>query len=169
VTSCWEDYTLIRLRLLWPVNPKTDAKNGSVLESGQTMRSRAGLSQIKPRCLVEEESTDEVIDKSTDFRCWPGAELAVDHHKDRFWRQSGPPKRLCLTSADNPKAAYRLEVVCPGSRIVLHRWQGSGRRFDFALGQLGLPGLRQSGGFDRQVVYKNPAAKTVVNFDLKRV
>jgi hypothetical protein len=34
------------------------------------MRNRAGLLQIKPRCLVEEESADEVIDKSTDFRCW---------------------------------------------------------------------------------------------------
>jgi len=27
------------------------------------MRNRAGLLQIKPRCLVEEESADEVIDK----------------------------------------------------------------------------------------------------------
>jgi hypothetical protein len=39
------------------------------------MRNRAGLLQIKPRCLVEEESADEVIDKSTDFRCWHFSDL----------------------------------------------------------------------------------------------
>jgi len=29
---------------------------------------RAGLSLTKPKCIVEEECADEVIDKSTEFR-----------------------------------------------------------------------------------------------------
>src|SRR3984893_5226134 len=66
--------TLIRLRLLSPVNPKADAKVrlitiGVILWLADD-ENRAGLLLIKPRCFVEDECADEVIDKSTDFRRW---------------------------------------------------------------------------------------------------
>ena len=64
---------MIRLRLLWPVNPKTDAKKCDPITIGAMLwlvddENRAGLLLIKPRCFVEEEWADEAIDKSTDFR-----------------------------------------------------------------------------------------------------
>ncbi len=64
---------MIRLRLLWPVNPKTDAKKCDPITIGAMLwlvddENRAGLILIKPRCFVEEECADEAIDKSTDFR-----------------------------------------------------------------------------------------------------
>src|SRR5260370_22200169 len=37
----------------------------------------AGLLLIEPRCLGKEECTDEVIEKSTDFRGWHKTEVAV--------------------------------------------------------------------------------------------
>jgi hypothetical protein len=64
-----EDYfrALIRLRLLLPVNPKTGPQNaiGAILWLDENL---AGLLLIEPRCLGKEECTDEVIEKSTDFR-----------------------------------------------------------------------------------------------------
>jgi hypothetical protein len=64
-----EDYfkALIRLRLLLPVNPKTGTQNaiGAILWLDENL---AGLLLIEPRCLGKEECTDEVIEKSTDFR-----------------------------------------------------------------------------------------------------
>jgi hypothetical protein len=67
--SWQEDYfkALIRLRLLLPVNQKQAPKNaiGAILWLDENL---AGLLLIEPRCLGKEECTDEVIDKSTDFR-----------------------------------------------------------------------------------------------------
>jgi hypothetical protein len=67
--SWQEDYfkALIRLRLLLPVNPKQAPKNaiGVILLLDENL---AGLLLIEPRCLGKEECTDEVIEKSTDFR-----------------------------------------------------------------------------------------------------
>ena len=37
----------------------------------------AGLLLIEPRCLGKEECTDEVIEKSIDFRGWHKTEVAV--------------------------------------------------------------------------------------------
>ena len=64
---------MIRLRLLSPVNPKTDAKKCDPIAIGAMLwlvddENRAGLLLIKPRWFVEQECADEVIDKSTDFR-----------------------------------------------------------------------------------------------------
>jgi hypothetical protein len=56
--------------LLWPVNPKTDAKNAiGPIKWPDDAESRRPCAN-KAESLVEEESADEVIDKSTDFRCW---------------------------------------------------------------------------------------------------
>jgi hypothetical protein len=67
-----EDYfsTLIRLCLLWPVNPKpeTDHITTNAILWPDDDESRAGLLLIKPRCFVEEECAGEKIDQSTDFR-----------------------------------------------------------------------------------------------------
>jgi hypothetical protein len=54
--------------LISPVNPETEVPIaiGAILwldDDG----NRAGLLLIKPGCSVEEECTDEVIDRSTDF------------------------------------------------------------------------------------------------------
>jgi hypothetical protein len=59
--------------LLWPVNPKTDAKKCDRITIGAILwldddENRAGLLLTKPGSFAEEECTDEVIDKSTDFR-----------------------------------------------------------------------------------------------------
>jgi hypothetical protein len=53
--------------LLLPVNPKQALKNaiGAILWLDENL---AGLLLIEPRCLGKEECTDEVIEKSTDFR-----------------------------------------------------------------------------------------------------
>jgi hypothetical protein len=50
-----------------PVNPKSGAQNaiGAILWLDENL---AGLLLIEPRCLGKEECTDEVIEKSTDFR-----------------------------------------------------------------------------------------------------
>jgi hypothetical protein len=67
--SWQEDYfkALIRLCLVLPVNPKQAPKNaiGAILWLDENL---AGLLLIEPRCLGKEECTDEVIEKSTDFR-----------------------------------------------------------------------------------------------------
>jgi hypothetical protein len=65
--SWQEDYlkALIRLRLLLPVNPKTGAQKCDRCHIDENL---AGLLLIEPRCLGREECTDEVIEKSTDFR-----------------------------------------------------------------------------------------------------
>jgi hypothetical protein len=59
---------LIRLHLLLPVNPKTDAEKCDRIKIGAILRldddeNRAGL-LLRPRCLVEEERAD------IDFRSW---------------------------------------------------------------------------------------------------
>jgi hypothetical protein len=59
--------------LLRPVNPKSDAKKCDRIAIAAILwldadENRAGLLLIRPRCLVEEEDADEVIDKSKDFR-----------------------------------------------------------------------------------------------------
>jgi hypothetical protein len=57
--------------LLSPVNPKTDAKKCDPITIGAMLwlvddENRAGLLLIKPRCFVEEECADEVINGSTE-------------------------------------------------------------------------------------------------------
>ncbi len=49
------------------VNPKTGTKNaiGAILWLDENL---AGRLPLEPRCLGKEECTDEVIEKSTDFR-----------------------------------------------------------------------------------------------------
>jgi len=52
---------VIRLRLLWPVNPKTDAKKCDPITIGAMLwlvddENRAGLLLIKPRCFVEKNA-----------------------------------------------------------------------------------------------------------------
>ena len=68
--ASWQkDYfkQLIRLRLLLPVNPKTSTRkcDRCILWLDENL---SGLLLIEPRCLGKEECTDEVIEKSTDFR-----------------------------------------------------------------------------------------------------
>jgi hypothetical protein len=58
--------------LLSPVNPKTDAEKCDRITTGAILwldddENRAGLLLKKPRCFVEQECADEVIDRS-DFR-----------------------------------------------------------------------------------------------------
>jgi hypothetical protein len=50
-----------------PVNPKTGTQNaiGAIFWLDENL---AGLLLIEPRCLGKEERTDEVIEKSTNFR-----------------------------------------------------------------------------------------------------
>jgi hypothetical protein len=73
--SWQEDYfkALIRLRFLLPVNPKTGTQKMRSITIGAILwldddENRAGLLLTKPRCFVEQECADEVIDKSSDFR-----------------------------------------------------------------------------------------------------
>jgi hypothetical protein len=52
---------------------KTDAKKCGRIRIGAILwldddGNRAGLLLMNPRCFIEEECADEVIDKSTDFR-----------------------------------------------------------------------------------------------------
>jgi hypothetical protein len=54
--------------LLSPVNPKTDAKRCDRITIGAMTRTALAYLLVKPRCFVEQECADEVIDKSTDFR-----------------------------------------------------------------------------------------------------
>ena len=59
---------MIRLRLLLPVNPKTGTPKNAIGAILWLDENLAGLLLIEPRCLGKEERTDEVIEKSTDFR-----------------------------------------------------------------------------------------------------
>jgi hypothetical protein len=66
---------LIRLLSLRPVNPKSDGETCDRTTIGAILRpdddeNRAGLFLTKPRCFVEQECVDEVIDRSADFRRW---------------------------------------------------------------------------------------------------
>jgi hypothetical protein len=72
----------------------------------------AGLLVIEPRCLGEEECTDEVIKKSTDFRLWPLADLGACDGNVRFQGQSRPGRGW---------AGCRLLTL---SRRETHRSQG---------------------------------------------
>jgi hypothetical protein len=61
--------------LVSPVNPETDDKSGFPIAIGATLwldddENLTGLVRTKQRCFVEQECADEVIEKSTDFRCW---------------------------------------------------------------------------------------------------
>jgi hypothetical protein len=54
--------------LLLPVNPKTGTQKnpiGAILWLDENL---ASLLLIEPKCLGKEECTDDVIEKSTDFR-----------------------------------------------------------------------------------------------------
>lgn len=70
--SWQEDYfkALISLGLLLPVNPKTDTQKNAIGAILWLDENLARLLLMEPRCLGKEECTDEVIEKSTDFRCW---------------------------------------------------------------------------------------------------
>jgi hypothetical protein len=64
---------LIRLLLLWPVNPKSDGETCDRTTIGTILRpdddeNRAGLLLTKPKCFVSKNAP--VIDKSADFRRW---------------------------------------------------------------------------------------------------
>ena len=90
---------MIRLRLLWPVNPKTDAKKCDPITIDAMLwlvddENRAGLILIKPRCFVEEECADEAIDKSTDFPGWHFCDVSASPRCGRYQAKSG-------RSADN--------------------------------------------------------------------
>ena len=86
---------MIRLRLLWPVNPKTDAKKCDPITIGAMLwlvddENRAGLLLIKPRCFVRKNApTKRSINQLTS-----GMALL---RRPRFGRYQGKSGR----SADN--------------------------------------------------------------------
>jgi hypothetical protein len=103
--ACKEDYfrTLIRLGLLSPVNPKTDADliaTGAILWLDDDERGHRAFA-LEPRSLLSKKVFAEVIDKSTDFRArteWFHSDLPFVRPTGSIWRDQSRRDRARYTS-----------------------------------------------------------------------
>jgi hypothetical protein len=89
--------------------------------STQKWAPKNAIGAIEPRCLGKEECTDEVIEKSTDFRGWHKTEVAVASVEDGIVDLYGVFScgRLLNERADSPDMLAMGQDVILGASSLL--------------------------------------------------